>query len=114
MMYQMKKLPYNYIPDLGLQILELPYMDEELSMFVLLPEEAADGSDPLPKVYNLETTTSKHKTVCLTYFSLRALICCLIICIQFYLTKYGCFRCRVSGVVFRLKHLQSQFIKCFI
>uniref|UniRef100_A0A3Q1G3V5 Serpin family B member 1 n=1 Tax=Acanthochromis polyacanthus TaxID=80966 RepID=A0A3Q1G3V5_9TELE len=38
MMYQMKKLPYNYIPDHGLQILELPYVDEELSMFILLPE----------------------------------------------------------------------------
>lgn len=54
MMYQMKKLPYNYIPDLGLQILELPYMDEELSMFILLPEEATDGSDPLLKVNNLD------------------------------------------------------------
>ncbi|XP_034530120.1 leukocyte elastase inhibitor-like isoform X1 [Notolabrus celidotus] len=52
MMYQMKKLPYNYIPgpDGGLQILELPYVDEELSMFILLPEESADGSDPLLKL----------------------------------------------------------------
>ncbi|XP_069009069.1 leukocyte elastase inhibitor-like [Embiotoca jacksoni] len=50
MMYQMKKLPYNYVPDLGLQILELPYVNEELSMFVLLPEESADGSDPLMKL----------------------------------------------------------------
>lgn len=50
MMYQMKKLPYNYIPDLGLQILELPYVDDELSMLILLPEEASDGSNPLLKV----------------------------------------------------------------
>ncbi|XP_049443908.1 leukocyte elastase inhibitor [Epinephelus fuscoguttatus] len=50
MMYQMKKLPYNYIPELGLQILELPYIDEELSMFILLPEESTDGSDPLLKL----------------------------------------------------------------
>lgn len=50
MMYQMKKLPYNYIPDLGLQILELPYVDDELSMLILLPEEASDGSNPLQKV----------------------------------------------------------------
>lgn len=50
-MYQMKKLPYNYIPELGLQILELPYVGEELSLFVLLPEESADGSDPLLKVH---------------------------------------------------------------
>ncbi|XP_030582643.1 leukocyte elastase inhibitor-like [Archocentrus centrarchus] len=52
MMYQMKKLPYNYIPDHGLQILELPYVDEELSMFVLLPAESSDGSDPLLKLEN--------------------------------------------------------------
>lgn len=52
MMYQMRKLPYNYIPELGLQILELPYVDEELSMFILLPEETTDGSDPLLKLEN--------------------------------------------------------------
>ncbi|XP_037553838.1 leukocyte elastase inhibitor [Nematolebias whitei] len=50
MMYQMKKLPYNYIPDFGLQILELPYVDNELSMLILLPEESADGSNPLLKL----------------------------------------------------------------
>ncbi|XP_063316479.1 leukocyte elastase inhibitor-like [Pelmatolapia mariae] len=52
MMYQMKKLPYNYIHDHGLQILELPYVNEELSMFVLLPAESSDGSDPLLKLEN--------------------------------------------------------------
>ncbi|CAG5863142.1 unnamed protein product [Menidia menidia] len=50
MMYQMKKLPYTQIPDFGVQILELPYVDDELSMFILLPEESADGSDPLLKL----------------------------------------------------------------
>ena len=54
MMHQIKKFPFNYVPDYNLQIVELPYVDEELSMFVLLPEEATDGSDPLVKVY---TTT---------------------------------------------------------
>ncbi|TNN76862.1 Leukocyte elastase inhibitor [Liparis tanakae] len=52
MMYQMKKLPYNYIPDFGLQILELPYVGDELSMLILLPDETADGSDPLLKLEN--------------------------------------------------------------
>ncbi|TKS72290.1 Leukocyte elastase inhibitor [Collichthys lucidus] len=47
MMYQMKKFPYNYIPEIGLQILELPYVDEELSMFILLPEKTENGPDPL-------------------------------------------------------------------
>lgn len=62
MMYQMKKLPYNYVPDLGLQILELPYVDDELSIFILLPEETADGSDPLLKVQNQETNATKEET----------------------------------------------------
>ncbi|KAL3976843.1 hypothetical protein ACER0C_020332 [Sarotherodon galilaeus] len=47
MMHQRKKLPYNYIPDHDLQILELPYVGEELSMFILLPKES---SDPLLKL----------------------------------------------------------------
>ncbi|XP_019202111.1 leukocyte elastase inhibitor-like isoform X2 [Oreochromis niloticus] len=50
MMYQEKKLPYNYIADHDLQILELPYVAEELSMFILLPKESSDGSDPLLKL----------------------------------------------------------------
>ncbi|XP_053286053.1 leukocyte elastase inhibitor [Pleuronectes platessa] len=50
MMFQMKNLPYNYIPDHALQILELPYVEEELSMFILLPEQSTDGSDPLLKL----------------------------------------------------------------
>ncbi|XP_021177003.2 leukocyte elastase inhibitor isoform X2 [Fundulus heteroclitus] len=58
MMYQMKKLPYNYIPDLGLQILELPYVNQELSMFILLPELATSDSDPLVKLEN-ELTPAK-------------------------------------------------------
>uniref|UniRef100_A0A8C6S6N4 Leukocyte elastase inhibitor n=1 Tax=Neogobius melanostomus TaxID=47308 RepID=A0A8C6S6N4_9GOBI len=50
MMYQMKKLYYNYIPDLGLQILGLPYVDEELSMYILLPEETSAGSKGVHKI----------------------------------------------------------------
>lgn len=50
MMFQMKKFPFNYIPEYNLQVLELPYVQEELSMLVLLPQEAKDGSDPLQKV----------------------------------------------------------------
>ncbi|XP_076731628.1 leukocyte elastase inhibitor isoform X1 [Maylandia zebra] len=50
MMHQRKKLPYNYIADHDLQILELPYVGEELSMFILLPKESSDGSGPLLKL----------------------------------------------------------------
>jgi len=58
MMYQVKKLPFNYIPDYSLQILELPYVGEDVSMFILLPEESTDGSDPLHKLEN-ELTQDK-------------------------------------------------------
>ncbi|XP_072245018.1 leukocyte elastase inhibitor-like isoform X2 [Leuresthes tenuis] len=47
MMYQMKKLPYSYIPEHSLHVLELPYLDNELSMFILLPEDADNGCAPL-------------------------------------------------------------------
>ncbi|XP_029906217.1 leukocyte elastase inhibitor isoform X2 [Myripristis murdjan] len=52
MMYQMKKLPFNYIPEHRLQILELPYMQQELSMFILLPFESTECSDPLLQLEN--------------------------------------------------------------
>ncbi|KAM7387741.1 hypothetical protein PAMP_023960 [Pampus punctatissimus] len=58
MMYHMKKFPFNYIPEYGLQILELPYVEEELSMFILLPEESTGDSDPLLKLEN-ELTQEK-------------------------------------------------------
>ncbi|XP_026854867.2 leukocyte elastase inhibitor-like [Electrophorus electricus] len=58
MMYQKKKFPFNYIPEYRLRVLELPYVQEELSMLVLLPEEAGDGSDPLQKLES-ELTVDK-------------------------------------------------------
>ncbi|CAB1441260.1 unnamed protein product [Pleuronectes platessa] len=48
MMFQKKNLRYNSIG--GLQILELPYEKEELSMLILLPAQSTDGSDPLLKL----------------------------------------------------------------
>ncbi|KAG7268732.1 hypothetical protein CRUP_034566 [Coryphaenoides rupestris] len=50
MMYQMRKLPYNYVPEYKLQVLELPYAQEELSMVLLLPEEGAHDSNPRLKL----------------------------------------------------------------
>ncbi|XP_062411806.1 leukocyte elastase inhibitor isoform X2 [Sardina pilchardus] len=37
MMCQTKKLPYGWVDDLEMQVLELPYTQRELSMFILLP-----------------------------------------------------------------------------
>ncbi|KAK1172457.1 leukocyte elastase inhibitor-like [Acipenser oxyrinchus oxyrinchus] len=50
MMYQMKKFPFNYVPELKLQILELPYVEEELSMIILLPNEMDDSSTGLQQL----------------------------------------------------------------
>ncbi|GAA6097938.1 leukocyte elastase inhibitor-like [Tachysurus ichikawai] len=58
MMYQTKKFLFNYVDEYRLQVLDLPYEEEELSMVVLLPEEAQDGSDPLHKLES-ELTVDK-------------------------------------------------------
>ncbi|XP_056337602.1 leukocyte elastase inhibitor [Danio aesculapii] len=61
MMYQKKKFPFNYIYDHRLQVLELPYVKEELSMLILLPEESQDGSDPLLKLESELTIDKLHE-----------------------------------------------------
>ncbi|KAM9435867.1 leukocyte elastase inhibitor-like [Clarias gariepinus] len=58
MMYQKEEFLYNYIDEYKLQVLDLPYLDDELSMVVLLPKESVDGSDPLQKLES-ELTVDK-------------------------------------------------------
>lgn len=55
MMYQKEKLHYNYVQDLGLQILGLPYVDEELYMYILLPEETSAGSNGVLQIQSRMT-----------------------------------------------------------
>ncbi|XP_028909480.1 leukocyte elastase inhibitor-like [Ornithorhynchus anatinus] len=50
MMYQQKKLPYGYVTDLKCHVLELPYEDKELSMFILLPHDIEDDSTGLQNI----------------------------------------------------------------
>ncbi|KAL1253678.1 hypothetical protein QQF64_015907 [Cirrhinus molitorella] len=50
MMYQEETFPFRSIPEYKLQVLELPYEKDELSMLILLPNESEDGSDPLLKL----------------------------------------------------------------
>ncbi|XP_069814206.1 leukocyte elastase inhibitor [Dendropsophus ebraccatus] len=50
MMYHMKKLPFNYIPELSCRILELPYVGNKLSMIVLLPDNIEDETTGLQKL----------------------------------------------------------------
>ncbi|NP_001089382.1 leukocyte elastase inhibitor isoform X2 [Xenopus laevis] len=57
MMYQKEKLPFNYIPDINCRILELPYVDYELSMIIILPDNINDdttGLQQLEKELSLE------------------------------------------------------------
>ncbi|XP_060773786.1 leukocyte elastase inhibitor-like [Neoarius graeffei] len=58
MMYKKKKFLFKYIDEYKLQVLDLPYVEEELSMVVLLPEESQDGSDSLQ---TLETEITVDK-----------------------------------------------------
>ncbi|NXQ46185.1 SPB11 protein, partial [Catharus fuscescens] len=44
MMYQKGKFKLGYIEEVAAQILELPYAQKSLSMIILLPGDAADGS----------------------------------------------------------------------
>ncbi|XP_058494394.1 leukocyte elastase inhibitor [Solea solea] len=60
MMYQMKKLPYNYIPDHNLQILELPYEGNELSMFILLPENSVQELEKALTQERLDEWTNRE------------------------------------------------------
>uniref|UniRef100_A0A8C6QMK4 Serpin domain-containing protein n=1 Tax=Nannospalax galili TaxID=1026970 RepID=A0A8C6QMK4_NANGA len=49
MMFQKKKFPYGYIPELKCQVLEMPYQGKELSMVILLPDDIEDASTGLKK-----------------------------------------------------------------
>lgn len=53
MMYQEKELYFNYVPDLDLQILGLPYVDKDLIMYILLPKETSAGPMGVHKVLSL-------------------------------------------------------------
>ncbi|XP_075899250.1 leukocyte elastase inhibitor-like [Nelusetta ayraudi] len=50
MMFQEDKFPFTFIPQVNCQILELPYKGRDLSMFIFLPEEVADGTTGLEKL----------------------------------------------------------------
>uniref|UniRef100_A0A8C5MNN0 Leukocyte elastase inhibitor n=1 Tax=Leptobrachium leishanense TaxID=445787 RepID=A0A8C5MNN0_9ANUR len=50
MMYQKKKFPFTYIPEINCRILELPYAGHELSMVIILPENIEDDTTGLQKL----------------------------------------------------------------
>ncbi|XP_069469634.1 leukocyte elastase inhibitor [Ambystoma mexicanum] len=58
MMYQKKKLPFRYIMEANCRALELPYVGDDLSMIILLPDDISDdttGLKQLEKQLTLET-----------------------------------------------------------
>ncbi|XP_075441944.1 serpin B6-like isoform X1 [Ascaphus truei] len=50
MMYKKAKYPMTYIGDLLTKVIELPYVNNELSMVILLPDDIEDGSTGLEKL----------------------------------------------------------------
>lgn len=50
MMYKKAKFNMTYISEHQMKVLELPYVDNELSMIVMLPDEIQDCSTGLEKV----------------------------------------------------------------
>ncbi|XP_028820708.1 leukocyte elastase inhibitor-like isoform X2 [Denticeps clupeoides] len=50
MMHQKAKFPLTYIPEVGCQILELPYKGKDLSMLIMLPTEMTDDTTGLKKL----------------------------------------------------------------
>lgn len=50
MMFKKDKFPMTYIGDLETKVLELPYVGNELSMIILLPDAIQDESTGLEKV----------------------------------------------------------------
>lgn len=70
MMYQKETFPSNYIEENKLHVLELPYVEDELSMLVLLPEESQDGSDALQKVSLKSKKWLEDKTFDVTWWTL--------------------------------------------
>ncbi|KAG8546521.1 hypothetical protein GDO81_018740 [Engystomops pustulosus] len=58
MMYKKAKYPMTYIGELFTKVLELPYVNNELSMIILLPDDIEDGTTGLEKLEK-ELTYSK-------------------------------------------------------
>lgn len=50
MMYKKAKYPMTYVGELFSKVLELPYVNNELSMVIMLPDDIADGTTGLEKL----------------------------------------------------------------
>ncbi|XP_078395626.1 leukocyte elastase inhibitor-like [Cetorhinus maximus] len=50
MMYQKKKFFFRHVPELNIRVLELPYVGNDLSMIILLPDDIMDDSTGLKQL----------------------------------------------------------------
>ncbi|XP_041421191.1 serpin family B member 6 L homeolog isoform X2 [Xenopus laevis] len=50
MMYKKAKFPMTYVGELFTKVIEIPYVDNELSMIILLPDDINDGTTGLEKL----------------------------------------------------------------
>ncbi|XP_075891846.1 leukocyte elastase inhibitor A-like [Nelusetta ayraudi] len=62
MMFQEDRFPFTFIAQVNCQVLELPYKGRDLSMFIFLPQEAADGTTGLEKSFQSTTRLEKELT----------------------------------------------------
>ncbi|XP_028659848.1 leukocyte elastase inhibitor-like isoform X1 [Erpetoichthys calabaricus] len=61
MMHQKSKFKFAFIPEMQCQILELPYVENELSMLILLPKDIEDNSTGLKKLEQSLTLEKLHE-----------------------------------------------------
>ncbi|XP_067851831.1 uncharacterized protein [Heptranchias perlo] len=55
MMYQKKKFLIHYVPEIKTKVLELPYVDKDISMIILLPDDIVDDSTGLKQLEQVLT-----------------------------------------------------------
>ncbi|KAG2458564.1 ILEUB inhibitor, partial [Polypterus senegalus] len=60
MMHQKSKFKFAFIPEMQCQVLELPYVENELSMLILLPKDIEDNSTGLEKLEKSLTLEKLH------------------------------------------------------
>lgn len=56
MMFQHDKFNWTYIKEIQTEVLELPYVNNDLSMFILLPDDINDDSTGLEMVRKRSNT----------------------------------------------------------
>ncbi|XP_072880319.1 leukocyte elastase inhibitor-like isoform X2 [Hemitrygon akajei] len=66
MMYKSDKFLFRHIPEVNIKVLELPYVEKDVSMVILLPDDIMDDSTGLEKrnkgMMMLETTAKRKQT----------------------------------------------------